>query len=461
MYSKVDTSVKDCTFTQTHIVPEESVMKKFVRAAAFFIVLVYLSMPAAAQDSRVEGHTKRSESWVPVRPITRGPAYHWFGYYDKLQFDPTGRYVLGMEVTFEDRSPKPDDVIKVGMIDLEDNDRWIELGETRAWNWQQGCMLQWRPGSKTEVLFNDREGDHFVCRIIDIKTRRMRTIPFPIYTVSPDGRIAMSTDFPRINDMRPGYGYAGLPDPNSGELMPENTGIYKIDLDTGDAELVITMADMRKIPYPKGDISDKKHYFNHLLFNTDGSRFIFLNRWRIQEFRASNPTTPFDTRMLTATPDGKDIRVVDDSGYTSHFIWRDSEHILAWTKPPSHGDRFYLFRDDGSRKGVAIGPDVMTTNGHCSYLPLPGNEWILNDTYPDENRLQHVFLYHVPTGRRVPLGNFFMHTKYRFDWECRVDTHPRFSPDGRYVVIDSPHDGRGRQLHLLDIGSVVAGEKLY
>lgn len=70
-----------------------------------------------------------------IRAITSGPKYHWFGYYDKLEFDPTGRYVLSNEVDFEGRSPRPDEKIKVGMIDLEDGDRWIELGESRAWNW--------------------------------------------------------------------------------------------------------------------------------------------------------------------------------------------------------------------------------------------------------------------------------------------------------------------------------------
>src|SRR4030065_175755 len=63
---------------------------------------------------------------APIRAITQGPKFHWFAYYDKLQFDPTGRYCLGMEVGFEHRSPRPDDAIKVGMVDLQDNDRWIE-----------------------------------------------------------------------------------------------------------------------------------------------------------------------------------------------------------------------------------------------------------------------------------------------------------------------------------------------
>ena len=200
--------------------------------------------PLRRKTRRPQVGPKRSETWVPVRPITRGPAYHWFGYYDKLQFDPSGRYVLGMEVTFEDRSPKPDDVIKVGMIDLQDNDRWIELGETRAWNWQQGCMLQWRPGSDREVVWNDREGDRFVCRIMDVKTRATRTIPHPVYTLSPDGRWAMAPDFRRINDMRPGYGYAGLPDPNSAAKAPTNAGIWKVDLQTGQATLIIPFAEM-------------------------------------------------------------------------------------------------------------------------------------------------------------------------------------------------------------------------
>ena len=378
-----------------------------------------------------------------IRPITTGPNHHWFGYYDKLQFDPSVRYVLGMEVHFQHRSPTADDVIKVGMIDLEGGDRWAELGTSCAWCWQQGCMLQWRPGSESEIVWNDREGDRFVCHILDAQTRERRTVPSPIYTISPDGRRAVAPDFRRVNHMRPGYGYTGLPDPYEDVLAPDDSGIFGVDLDTGESELLTSLADVAKIPYPHADLSTARHYFNHLLFNTDGTRFEFLHRWRMEG------QTGFGTRMLTAALDGSDIRVVDDYGHTSHFIWRDPTHILAWARHPSHNDAFYLY-EDGSRDVEVVGLGVMTKNGHCTYLP--DTDWILNDAYPDQDRHQELYLYHVPTDRKVPLGSFKSVHEYTGEWRC--DLHPRFSPDGRFVTIDSPHGGNGRQIYLVDVSAV-------
>jgi len=385
------------------------------------------------------------EELPPVRQITRGPKFHWFGYYDKLEFDPTGRYVLGMETDFEHRSPKADDVIRVGMVDLDDNDKWIELGTSRAWCWQQGCMLQWRPGSASEVLWNDRQRDRFVCQVLDVKTRKKRTVPHPVYTVSPDGRWGVAPDFRRVQDMRPGYGYPGLLDPNADVLAPEDSGILRVDLDSGKQELVVSLAEIAGIPHPGTDLAKAKSYFNHLLVSPDGTRFEFLHRWGFPKWTGA-------TRMLTAAPDGSDVRVIDPSGHTSHFIWRDPRHILAWTRPEGQGSGFYLFEDKQGGTVEQIGAGVMTRNGHCTYLP--GNEWILNDTYPQgRERLQHVYLYHVATGRQVTLGRFHLPPEYRGEWRC--DTHPRFSPDGKKVVIDSPHTGQGRQLHLIDISGIV------
>ncbi|MBL8174648.1 MAG: hypothetical protein JNK48_08260 [Bryobacterales bacterium] len=380
----------------------------------------------------------------PVRTITKGPKYHWFGYYDKLQFDPTSRYVLGMEVDFEHRSPRPDDTIRVGMVDTADGDRWTELGATNAWNWQQGCMLQWLPGSKTDVIWNDRAGGDFVSHIVNVKTGKRRTIPSAIYALSPDAKWGITCDFRRLNDCRPGYGYAGLPDPNKDNLVPEDVGVWRVDLASGKRTLLVSIADAQRIPYPGGYSNGAKHWFNHLLISPDAKRFIFLHRWRGDKEKAS-----FSTRMFTAGADGKNLHILDPAGRTSHFIWRDARHVLAWAWHKSHGDKFYLFRDRTDQVQV-VAPELMPANGHCTYLP--GNRWILNDTYPGKDRIQHVYLYDTKTSTRHPLGDFLSPKEYTGEWRC--DTHPRFSPDGRKVVIDSPHAG-GRQMHLIDVSAVV------
>jgi hypothetical protein len=380
----------------------------------------------------------------PSRAITRGPKHHWFGYYDKFEFDSGSRFVLGMEVEFEHRSPKPDDAIRIGMVDLQDNDRWIELGRSTAWCWQQGCMLQWIPGSKTKVLWNDREKDRYVCRILDVETRETHTVPHAVYALSPDGKTAITTDFRRLGDTRPGYGYNGIPDPHAGEPAPKASGIFRIDLASGRQELLFSLADVVAFGRELPSMVNAKHWFNHLLFNPDGSRFVFLHRWAVGKGR--------ETRMLTADADGKNLRVLDANGLTSHFIWRDPKHILAWSNQPSHGKRFYLFEDGGANRIEVVGAEAMTQDAHCSYLP--GNKWILNDTYPDKDRLQHPYLFHVATGRVVPLGHFHSPAEYTGEWRC--DTHPRHSPDGRTVVIDSPHPREGRQLHLIDIAGIVS-----
>jgi hypothetical protein len=400
-----------------------------------------VSRRALLQLAAVAGARADDATLPPVRAITRGPKHHWFGYYDKLQFDPACRLVLGMEVDFEHRSPGPFDSVRIGFVDLQAGDKWIDLGiKTRAWNWQQGCMLQWLPRSKSSIIWNDREDGRFVSHILDVRTQKRRTIPAPIYAVSPDARWALSPDFRRLHDLRPGYGYAGIPDPNREVPRPDDAGIWKTDLRSGGTELILSIAQVAALPGGKSD-PDTKHWFNHLLWSPDGRRFVFLHRW--QRPRG------FGTRMITASADGRELYVLDPHGETSHFIWRDSTHILAWAFHPSHGNRFCLYRDQTDQVEV-VGRDAMTVNGHCTYLP--GNRWILNDTYPDKQRLQHPYLYEVATGRRVPLGHFHSPPQYTGEWRC--DLHPRFSPDGRKVVIDSPHGGEGRQMWLIDISEI-------
>ncbi len=109
-----------------------------------------------------------------------------------------------------------------------------------------------------------------------------------------------------------------------------------------------------------------------------------------------------------------------------------------------------MYRDRTDQVAV-IGKHAMTLDGHCTYLS--NRDWILNDCYPREGtRTQELYLYHVPSTTRVELGGFRAPEAYRN--ESRCDLHPRSDPSGRLVTIDSAHAG-GRQIYLLDIGSVL------
>jgi hypothetical protein len=418
--------------------------RQFLQAAAAGCVLpVFLPLRSSRADNAAE--------LPPIRQLTRGPKFHWFGYYDKFEFDPTDRYVLGMEVDFEGRSPRADDIIRLGMVDLQDHDRWIELDISNAWCWQQGCMLQWLPGQRDKIIWNDRHKSRYVSHILDVKLMHKRTIKYPIYSVSPDGRWAVAPDFRRLADVRPGYGYVGIPDPNRDVLAPADSGVFRVDLENGEQKLLFSIADIARLPYPHADISQHKHWFNHPLINPDGSRFAFLHRFKRPEDKW------LQTRMLTANADGSDVRVLVDSGNVSHFIWRDPKHILAYCKPtPKDKAGFFLFPDGEKPDFRQIAAEATTGDGHCSFSP--DKRWILCDTYPDQSMDQRIFLYDVERKKRVELGVFrqppeYRHTPATVEWRC--DLHPRFSRDGRWVAFDSPHSGQGRQLHLIDVSKIV------
>ena len=387
----------------------------------------------------------------PTRVITSGPKHHWFGYYDKWQFDPTDRYVLSNQVGFQHRTPRAEDTIGIGMVDTADENRWIDLGTSNAWGWQQGCMLQWVPGRGRKVVWNDREGDRHVCRFVDVATGERRTIDSPIYALSPDGKSAVTADFARIQDLRPGYGYVGLADPHRDELAPEESGIWRVDLESGARTLLFSIAQAAAMQPVQASMRGAKHYFNHLLVSPDGKRTIFLHRWRPDGGRGN-----FRTRMITIGMDGSDPYVLIPTDYTSHFIWRDAAHVLAWAEAPGEPKGYYVFRDQ-SDDFDRILEGVMPTDGHISYLPVgTGTEWVVVDTYPhmEKTPVQRVFLIHLRTNEKIEIGRFASPEPYRGEWRC--DTHPRFSRDGKTICIDSPVADSGRQLHLIDVSQIVS-----
>ncbi|HJN15424.1 MAG TPA: hypothetical protein QGH10_08040 [Armatimonadota bacterium] len=382
---------------------------------------------------------------VKVLCPTPREKHHFFGYYDKFPYDSTGRYLLSLETSFIDRPPTPDDVAGIGMVDLHDGNRWIPIAETHAWYWQQGTMLQWlETAPDRHIIYNAREDGQFISIIRDAHSGEIvRKLPRPVYAVSRDGRQAVSVNFSRVHNHRPGYGYVGVPDAWADDPAPAEDGIYQMDLATGENQLIISLDQIVQIE-PEDSMDGASHWFNHLQFNQDDSRFIFLHRWVGEK-------PPWKTRLYTAAPDGSDICLVNSHDMTSHFDWESPGRILAWATRHEVGNFYYLF-DDQAEGIEKVGEGILTTDGHCSYSP--DGQWVLTDTYPGKDHKRTLLLYRPADERRVDIGRFYAPPE--LSGEIRCDLHPRWNRDGTEVCFDSAHEG-DRQLYTIDVSAITKG----
>ena len=410
-----------------------------------FLVKTYLRL--AYCNARVKYFFDPPKSLsLPADAITSKEGHSFFGYYDKCPWDRDSRRILYTQASFADRTPKPGEAAKVGFVDLNDNYRTHELGQTTTWSWQQGCMLQWLDGNSGQsVIYNDFQNGEYISVIRNLDGEIEKTLPIPVYAISRDNKKLLSLNFGRLHYGCEGYGYVAEKDPQVDQLYPANEGIRLLDMETGDQRLIISLDQIVKHS-PKGEFGQSFHYFNHLEFNPAGTRFIFLHRWFVK--LSNNARGKQYTRMFTANSDGTDIHCVADHGMVSHFAWKDDKHILVWANHPLSGHRYYLIEDETENITI-VGDGILTEDGHPSYSP--NGKWILTDTYPNKGRLRTLILFDALNSKRIDIGIYKSPFKFDGPWKC--DLHPRWNRDGTKVCFDSAHEGL-RRIYVVDASSI-------
>ncbi len=385
-------------------------------------------------------------SWTLTR-LTDGTAegrFHSHSYYDIPVIDGAGRHVLVHQTRFTGRQPTADDAVTVGVVPLGQPGAFEPLGESRAWSWQQGPMAQWIGGG-TEAVYNDREDGAFVARVVDTATGARRTLPRPVYALTPDGGTALSLNMARLDTLRPGYGYADGPGALLDQRAPDGDGVWRVDPATGEARLILSLATARSFVLPRLPLSRRlrerlrpAHYwFNHAKVSPDGARFTVKLRWRI-------PGGGWNDRQgvsLTATLDGTDLRFLTDA--TSHVIWLNERQLYAWRL-----SELILLDDNGASNRVRrVAPDLVRDNVHMRHMP-PGSRDTLGEAVFDTPYREVVDLIHYDdrTGAHSRIARFKGHLPVRGPFRC--DLHPVPGPDGRVIVVTSMDDG-GRQVYAL------------
>lgn len=375
---------------------------------------------------------------APVERLTQGNGHYFFGYYDMAAFDINGKYHLYHKVDFMDRLPTAKDVAELGMIEIASR-RSIRIAETTAWNFQQGAMFQWNPARPDqEVVYNVRDGNSYRAIIHDVKTSRERRLEMPVAAIDSRGRYALSINFSRVFDFRPGYGYAGMADINRNCKSPEDDGIFLIDMTTGKGRLIMSLQKINELLWDtRSIVKNGRLVINHISFNTDGSRLIAFVR------NIPVPGKPWGTALITADADGANVYVLSDYRMSSHYHWRDETHLLIYAEH-RQDNQLYLLRDK-SQDCEIVDREFFRADGHCSYSP--DRKRILYDSYPQSN-YRHLYVYDLEGHTGADLASFYSDPVSTGDIRC--DLHPRWHPDGRMVSFDSTHERR-RHIYMAQI----------
>jgi len=128
----------------------------------------------------------------------------------------------------------------------------------------------------------------------------------PVYVVAPNSEWALCVDYSRFQVTHPTIGYAATRAEPELANAPDNDGIYRMDIDSGDARLILSLRDLKNYQ-PLKSMERAIHWVTHLEINPASSRFLFIHRWteRVED------ETCFLHRLFSANPDGTDLRLLE------------------------------------------------------------------------------------------------------------------------------------------------------
>lgn len=359
---------------------------------------------------------------------------YFYGYYDKSPWDSTDRFVLCIRVKQAYKSVAPAEPAMVCIIDTMTK-TVIEIGITRTWNVQQGCMAQWLgPCFDSRIIYNDFRDGQYCSVVFNVKTMaEEKVLPLPIYDVSRDGRFALSLDFSRLNRLRPGYGYSNLPDKTKNELCPGSTCIWRVEINDGRVSELYSYKDFERFCH-LNSMEKAQHKVNHLMISPDGKRFMVLHRWLVGGKKYS--------RLITSDCLGKDLYLLSDDEFVSHCCWKNNNEIVSYLEKEKEGRHYYLLNDKSQDYKMIW--SELDSDGHPSFSP--DGKSAITDTYPNRARMSSLYL--IKNNSVELFARVF--SPFRYDNDVRCDLHPRWDRKGEKICIDAAFEGK-REMYVLPL----------
>lgn len=349
---------------------------------------------------------------------------YFHGYYDRSAFHPSKpEYILLHRTKAKIwRKPNPKEKLQVVIYNWQLGKVEKIIGETLAWNWQQGARALWL--SDTEVIFN----------IFSVESNSYRAVRWcwlsdELSEVGPpvqeiiDCKYYLSIDYIALALFRPDYGYFCIR-PSADEL--KDYGIVICDISTGGSQKLVFKRDMEGL-ISRGTLSEASwSKFNHVSVSPSGDAFIFMFRYMSGEGQRI-------TDVFVYSFSSKTVRILLPDLGVSHYCWISDNEVLYSGRNPSDVASFGL--------GVVRVTDASVRwlrDMHDGHPHQVSDSKFVYDSYSDAQGVKSLKCMSV-SGSNVEDEVLLLESiePWYLPTQSRCDLHPTVSSDGRLFQIDS------------------------
>ena len=389
---------------------------------------------------------------IEIKQITNGPMTHFFGYIGHVQNIPwnqSGRYIVALQTNFHDRMPGANDPANVILIDTHNDYQIKVVDQSRGWNPQQGTMFYWNPNQQeTQFFFNDRDrktGKVF-CVLYDIeKGKRIREYRFKDTPVG-NGGVAQKGDwflglnYARMARLRPVTGYKNAWDWTQGIAHPKDDGLFKINIQSGKKQLLVSFYEMAKELESIGrDIKSNHLFINHSLSNRESNRIFFFARagWSGQKSKRINHPFIIDT-------DSKNLRS-NRLHIGGHPEWDYGHRMIGRKK-----DRQILYDTENQIVIGTLGSPEIFPDPEGDIALSPNGLLFVNGHKDKKKKVNYYTIYDRESGFHIRTKGF--NIGHWQSGDLRQDPSPCWNRTNDKILVPSvSKDGKTRQLFLLEL----------
>ncbi|MBQ4629616.1 MAG: hypothetical protein IJB70_01310 [Clostridia bacterium] len=353
----------------------------------------------------------------------------YFGYYDLKAYDDDDRYHLCNIIDFENRLQTADDVMELGVIEIETGN-YEKIDTTKAWSFQQAAMLQWSGAEKDVVFYNVFENGEYMTAKKNIRTGSKSYSPI-CASIAQNGKVGVGINFPRIYDYRPGYGYSCTKDKNFDVLQPKDDGVFLVDIEKGTQKLLLSYEEMVAKTGARG-LENQKFVVNHITMSPNGDKFMMLLR------NFAGLGGQLGTFLIVSDLEGN-MKCLTPMVVYSHYHWKNNSELLGycevfgirgmWTVNVDTGEWSLLPKEDWPGKDI-----------HCLYSP--DRRFFIGDNYPEDDGYRTIKIYDTKTNTTDIVVNSYSPWSLYGNTDLRCDLHNRWNTKGNKISFDTVQNGK-------------------